>query len=322
MKTTMVVLDGYTLNPGDNPWDDLEALGELTVYAHTPPEQVVERARGASILLTNKTRLTAELLAQLPDVAFVGVLATGYDVVDVAAASSRGIVVSNVPGYGDSAVAQHTMALILGLCHRVEGHDSDVRRGVWTRAGHFCFWRSPPRELAGLTLGIVGLGNIGRRVGALGSAFGMSVLAWGGKSHGEPPFAPFAWAQSWEQLLAESDIITLHCPLNARSRGMINAQALRQMKSNAFLINTSRGELIDEHALAQALTQSVIGGAALDVLSTEPVQPGHPLLEAPRCIITPHMAWGSLAARQRLMRITVGNVQAFLNGSPIHTVGG
>ena len=322
MKKTIVVLDGVTLNPGDNPWDDLERLGEVRVYEQTAPDQVIARAKGAEVVLTNKTRLTGELLEQLPELGFVGVLATGYDVVDVAAARRLGVVVSNAPRYGDSAVAQHTMALLLTLAHQVEAHDEDIRAGAWASHGHFCYWRAPPLELTGLTMGIVGVGHIGRRVGALASAFGMSVLGWGGRGRGEPEFEPFAWAGSLEELLERADVVSLHCPLTEESREMIDAAALQRMKRQALLINTARGGLIDEEALASALERGVIGGAALDVLSTEPPSPDNPLLGAPRCRVTGHMAWGSLKARRRLMEITVENVRAYLDGAPVHVVGG
>jgi glycerate dehydrogenase len=315
----IVVLDGHTLNPGDNPWDALAGLGELTVYARTPSDQVVARAAGAPIVLTNKTPLMADTMAQLPELRFIGVLATGYNVVDVAAARRQGIVVSNVPEYGTDSVAQHTFALLLELCHRAGEHDAAVRAGEWLRAEDFCFWRTPPLELAGLTMGIVGFGRIGRRVGELAHAFGMRVLAAGGTRRPAVSYEPFAWAEIAE-LFATADVVSLHCPLTADNERFVNAGLLARMKSTAFLINTARGLLVDEAALADALAAGRPAAAAVDVVSAEPMRPENPLLRAPRCLITPHIAWASLAARRRLMAATVENVRAFLAGRPVNVV--
>ncbi|HVN83962.1 MAG TPA: D-2-hydroxyacid dehydrogenase [Candidatus Binatia bacterium] len=315
----LVVLDGYTLNPGDNPWDTLAQLAELRVFDRTPAGQIIDRARDADIVLTNKTPLTAETLAQLPRLQFIAVLATGFNIVDVAAARQRGIPVSNVPEYGSDSVAQHVFALLLELASRVGEHDAAVHASEWVRASDFCFWKAPPIELAGLTMGIVGFGRIGRRVGELAHAFGMSVIAAGGTRRDVPGFAPFAW-RDVPELFAQADVVTLHCPLTAANTHFVNRERLRRMKRSAFFINTARGGLVDEHALADTLRAGAIAGAAVDVVSVEPMRADNPLLAAPRCLITPHIAWASLAARRRLMETTVANVAAFLDGRPIHVV--
>lgn len=320
MATVKIVcLDGYTLNPGDNPWGDVSALGELTVYDRTPPEAVVERARDADIVLTNKTVLDAAALARLPRLRFIAVLATGYNVVDVAAARARAIPVSNVPEYGTAGVAQHVFALLLELCHRTGEHDAAVHAGEWSRAPDFCFWRQTPIELAGRTIGIVGFGRIGRRVGEIAHAFGMRVLAHARTRTGAPAYSPFAWAEIAE-IFAQADVVSLHCPLDATNQRFVGRDLLAGMKPGAFLINTSRGGLVDEQALADALAAGRLAGAAVDVVSVEPLQPDNPLLAARNCVITPHIAWASLDARRRLMATTVDNLKAFLAGNPIHLV--
>jgi glycerate dehydrogenase len=319
-RPRLVVLDGYTLNPGDNPWDELAAIADFAVYDRTPPSEIVARAHDAEIVLTNKTHLSAATLAELPRLRFVAVLATGVNVVDVAAARARGIVVSNVPEYGTDSVAQHVAALLLELCHQVGAHDAAVHAGEWQRSIDFCFWKSPPVELAGLTMGIVGFGRIGRRVGELAHAFGMRVIAPRRGTAAEPGYEPFAWCDM-PDLFRESDVVSLHCPLTPETAGLVNDSRLGSMKPTAFLINAARGGLVDERALAEALDAGRIAGAAVDVASSEPIAGGNPLLRAPRCIITPHMAWGSLAARRRLMATTVANVKAFLAGRPQNLVG-
>ncbi len=315
----IVVLDGYTVNPGDNPWDDLARLGEMTVYDRSQGEQIVERAQDATIILTNKTLLTAETLARLPKLRFISVLATGYNVVDAAAARARGIHVSNVPEYGTDSVAQHVFALLLELCHHVGLHHEAVKAGEWTRAADFCFWQTTPIELAGLTMGIVGFGRIGRRVGELAHAFGMHVIAAGGSRRDVPAYQPFGWAEIPE-LCAQADVISLHCPLTADNAAFVNRDLLRRVKPSGFFINVARGGLVDEQALADALNAGQLAGAAVDVVSIEPPRADNPLLSARNCIITPHMAWASLAARRRLMMATVQNVEAFLAGTLINVV--
>lgn len=315
----IVVLDGYTLNPGDNPWTDVAALGEMTVYDRTPSEQILARASSADILLTNKTPLTAQTLQQLPRLKFISVLATGYNVVDIAAARRQGVAVSNVPIYGTDSVAQFTFALLLECCHHVGLHSQLVRAGEWTGSGEWCFWKTPLIELAGLTMGVVGFGRIGRRVGELAHAFGMKVLAHDAFQGSVPPYQPFAWT-GLEDLFAQSDVVSLHCPLTAQNKGMVKALLLERMKKNAILLNTSRGPLVNEADLAQALSQGQLAAAAVDVVSEEPIRADNPLLKAPNCLITPHMAWGTAAARRRLMAITVENIVAFLAGKPINLV--
>ena len=315
----IVVLDGYTLNPGDNPWDAAAALGELTIYDRTPAEQIIERAAGAEILLTNKTSLDAATLAACPALRFISVLATGHNIVDSAAARQLGIVVSNVPEYGTNSVAQHVIALLLALIHRPEHHDQLVRQGEWTRRGDFSFWDSPLVELAGKNIGIVGFGRIGRRVGKLAHALGMKVLAHNKSPGSLPDFAPFAW-RSLDAIFAEADVISLHCPLGPDNRGMVNRKRLATMKPNALFINTARGGLVNEQDLADALNEGRIAGAALDVLTVEPPIEENPLLDAKNCLITPHMAWATLESRRRLMAITAANIAAFQRGEPINLV--
>jgi glycerate dehydrogenase len=312
----IVVLDGYTLNPGDNPWDELAALGHLAVHERTPAARVVERASGASVVLTNKTRLDAATLRRLPELRFVAVLATGYDVVDVAAAAELGIAVANVPEYGTDSVAQHVFALLLELCHAVGAHDRAVKEGDWTRSPDFSFWLRPPVELAGRTMGLVGYGRIGRRVAELARAFGMAVLV---TSRSRGTDRNVTWVDR-DELFAGSDVVSLHCPLGEDNRGFVDAALLSRMRTGAYLINTARGPLVDEPALAAALRTGTIAGAAVDVVAAEPMVADNPLLTAPNCIITPHLAWASLAARRRLMRTTVENVRAFLAGEPVNVV--
>jgi glycerate dehydrogenase len=315
-RAALVVLDGYTLNPGDNPWDAVAGQGALTVYDRTPASLIVERARPADILLTNKTPLAAPTLAQLPALRFISVLATGYNIVDVVAARRRGIAVSNVPEYGTDSVAQHVFALLLELCHRTAAHSAAVHAGEWTASPDFCFWKAAPIELAGLTMGIVGFGRIGRRVAAVARAFGMQVLAAG---RGSGPAGGVEGA-TVEDIFARSDVVSLHCPLTADNAGFVNRELLRRMKPTAFFINTARGGLVDEAALAAALNAGWLAGAGVDVVSVEPMRPDNPLLGARHCVITPHIAWASLAARRRLMAATARNVAAFLSDQPINVV--
>ncbi len=315
----IVVLDGYTVNPGDNPWADLAQLGDLIVHDRTPPELILPRASGADVLLVNKVPLTANTLAQLPRLRFVSVLATGYNLVDVLAARRRGVPVANVPEYGTDSVAQHVFALLLELAHQVGAHQAAVRAGEWVAAQDFCFWKTPPIELAGLTMGIVGFGRIGRRVGEIAHAFGMSVMAAGRSRGAEPRYRPFAWADI-PDVFAAADVVSLHCPLTGTNAGFVNRDLLGRMKSSAFFINTARGQLVEEPALAAALHAGQLAGAGVDVVAVEPMRPDNPLLHAPGCIITPHMAWASLAARRRLMAATVANVKAFLAGRALNVV--
>ncbi len=315
----IVVLDGHTLNPGDLSWDALAALGECTVYDRTPPGLVAERAAGAEVVLTNKTVLSRDLLAALGSLRYVGVLATGYNVVDTAAARERDIVVTNIPAYGTRAVAQMTFALILELAQHVGHHAETVRQGRWSAAKDFCYWDFPLIQLEDRTLGIIGFGRIGRTVAEIGRAFGMKILAY--EPQAVPGQADGATLVDLDMLFRESDIVSLHCPLTDVNRGFVNRQRLAMMKSGAFLINTSRGPLVDEPALAEALNAGRLAGAGLDVLSTEPPPPDNPLLNAQNCLITPHIAWATHTARERLMGVAVQNVAAFLVGAPVNRVG-
>lgn len=319
----IVVLDGFTVNPGDNPWDELSRLGEVEVHDRSTEDEVVERALGAPIVLTNKTRLGADVLARLPGLRFVSVLATGYNVVDFAAARALGVLVANVPEYGTDSVAQHVIALLLELCQRVGEHDAAVHAGEWESSPDFCFWHRPPVELAGHTMGIVGFGRIGRRVGELAHALGMRVIASnsgrGAARRPAPPWTPFAW-RTTREIFAEADVVSLQCPLGPENERFVDAALLGAMKPSALLVNTARGGLVDEAALAAALDAGAIAGAALDVVAEEPIRDDNPLLRARNCILTPHMAWGSLAARRRLMAATVENVRAFLAGRLINLV--
>lgn len=317
MKIT--VLDGHTLNPGDNPWTAIEALGELTVHERTPAEKIVERAQDADIILTNKVPLNAETLAQLPKLKFVSVLATGYNIIDTAACAARGIPVSNVPVYSTDAVAEFVFSLMLDFAKRPAFHSELAKEGAWESCPDFCFWENPHfRELAGKTIGIIGFGRIGRRVGELAAAFRMNILAHS-RSRSAATAFPLAWA-SVDEILGKSDFISLHCPLTPETQSLISAASLAKMKPTAFLVNTARGPLIDEQALADALNSGRIAGAACDVVSAEPILPANPLLRAKNLTLTPHIAWAAYEARRRLMAITAENIAAFQSGAPIHTV--
>jgi len=314
----IVVLDGYTLNPGDLTWKELEALGECTVYDRSSPEDTIKRADGAAIVLTNKTMLSADIIKRLDDLRYIGVFATGYNVVDVEAAGVRGIPVTNVPTYGTDSVAQMVFAHLLNLTQHVAHHGQTVKDGRWSSCPDFCYWDTPLIELAGLTMGIIGFGRIGRATARLATAFGMKVIA-------HDPVAPPQVPQGCEMVpldgvLQKADVISLHCPLTPETERLINGERLAMMKKTALLINTSRGLLIDEQALAEALNSEKIAGAGLDVLSTEPPEKDNPLLAARNCHITPHIAWATLAARGRLLNVAVDNVRVFLAGKPQNVV--
>lgn len=316
---SIVVLDGYTLNPGDNPWTPVAELGELIVHDRTPDEAIIERAAHASVILTNKTPLTAETLAALPNLRYISVLATGYDKVDVNAARKLGIPVSNVPRYGTNSVAQHVFALLLELCRRIARHDSSVKVGNWSANKDWCFWETTQVELTGKIMGIVGFGNMGRRVGEIAHAFGMDVVASTPRSASPPDYEPFRFVDL-DELFRISDVVSLHCPLNEQTQGLVDASRIASMKRGAYLINTARGPLIDEKAAAEALNANHLGGLGVDVVSIEPIQAGNPLLGAKNCLITPHLAWASLTARQTLMQTTADNIRAFLKGTPLNVV--
>ncbi len=315
----IVVLDGYTLNPGDQSWAALEQLGDVTVYERTAADQVVDRCREAEAVLTNKTPIDARTIDQLPGLKFIGVLATGYNVVDTEAAKRRRIPVSNVPGYGMSSVVQLTFALLLEWCFHVQKHSDSVRAGDWSASRDFSYHRYPLMELSGKTMGIIGYGDIGRSVGSVALALGMKVIGNSRSRRNGPDHPDFRWAELPE-LLRESDVVSIHCPLLPETLGLINAERLSWMKPGAFLINTSRGPIIVEQDLADALERGVIAGAGIDVLSVEPPPATNPLLSAKNCLITPHIAWATVEARGRLMQQAVQNLDAFKNGTPTHVV--
>lgn len=317
MKLT--VLDGYCLNPGDLDWNALGALVDVTVHDRTPAAEIIARAAGSQMLMTNKTPLDATTLAALPDLKYIGVLATGFNIVDVVAAKQRGIVVTNIPLYGTASVAQHAFALLLELCHHAGAHGEAVRNGEWSKSADWSFWKTPLIELAGKTMGIIGFGRIGRQTAKIADAMGMRVLANDVYQGNAPAYENFAWA-GIDELLAASDVVSLHCPLTAENKGLINAARLRTMKRSAFLLNTSRGPLIVDQDLADGLNEGVIAGAGLDVLSVEPPVSGNPLFSAKNCLVTPHIAWATKEARSRLMDVAVSNVQAFLSGAPQNVV--
>ena len=315
----IVVLDGYTLNPGDLSWEGFESLGEVQVYNRTPAEKTVERIGDAPVILTNKTAITKEILDQCHAIRYIGVLATGYNVVDVKAAAQKGIVVTNIPSYGTDAVAQYAFALLLELCHHVGLHDESVKAGEWENCQDFCYWKTPLMELAGKTLGLIGFGRIGQKTGAIARAMGMKVLAYDRFQRPELENENCRYV-SLEQLLAASDVISLHCPLLPETKGVINRDTISRMKDGVLIINTSRGDLVVEKDLAEALISGKVAGAAADVVSTEPIKGDNPLLKAPNMIITPHMAWGAKESRGRLMNQAVENLKAFLSGNPVNTV--
>lgn len=328
MSQPIVVLDGFTttpLKPGERPgpgvdevtWEPLETLGAVKVYDRTPPDAVLGRVGGAGIVLTNKTRLGADTIAAMPGVKYIGVLATGVNVVDVAAATQQGITVCNVPGYSTDSVAQHACALMLELINRVGAHNESVRSGAWSACADFAYTLAPITELAGKTLGIVGAGDIGMAFARIGRALGMNIAI---ASRTKKDLGMPAEWMSVDALFATADVISLHCPLTPDTDQMVAAGRLASMKRSAILINTGRGQLIDEPALATALANGGIAGAGLDVLSAEPPAADNPLLSAPNCVVTPHIAWASTAARRRLLDIAAGNVSAFLAGNPRNVV--
>lgn len=318
MPDSLVILDAFTANPGDLSWAALEALAPCRIHDRTAAEDIVPRAGDATLVLTNKTPLTTATLAALPRLRYVGVLATGFNVVDAAAARARGIVVTNVPGYGAPSVAQAVFALLLELTHRVGHHAEAVRAGRWSACPDFCFWDSPLVELSGRTLGIVGFGQIGRAVARIAAAFGMHVIAT--RRDGQPGREDGVEFVDVDALFRHADVISLHCPLTPQTQDLVNAARLATMKPTAFLINTGRGALVVEHDLAAALDTGRIAGAALDVLSVEPPPHDHPLLRAKNCLITPHSAWATREARARLIEIATENVRAFLDGAPQNAV--
>ncbi|GFO53643.1 hydroxypyruvate reductase [Geomonas sp. Red276] len=317
----LVVLDGFTLNPGDNPWDPVAAHGEITVHDRTPDDLILERCFGADIVLTNKTRMNAATIAALPKLKLICVLATGFNIVDLETAARLGIPVVNVPEYGSDSVAQHTIALLLELANKVGCYDAAVKRGEWSRSRDFTLMNDPLTELYGKTIGIVGMGRIGGRVARIAQALGMKVVAHNPNSRVAPEGVEVEWLPL-DELFQAADVVSLHCPLTGGNRNLVNAERLRLMRPHAFLINTSRGPLVNEKELAWALNSGQLAGAAVDVAAKEPIPSDSPLLTAKNCIITPHIAWATLAARRRLMATTAENIAAFLAGSPQNVVNG
>lgn len=314
----IVILDGYALNPGDMSWNGLEALGNCRIYPRTAPSELFDRIKDAEAIITNKAVIDAPMMERLPKLRYIGVTATGYNVVDVKAADSKGIVVTNIPAYSTDSVAQLVFAHLLNIVNRVELHASSVREGEWANSMDFAYWKSPQTELAGKTLGIVGFGRIGRRVALIGEAFGMKVIF---NNRSQVKDAPSTMRQTaMDELFAQSDVISINCPLTPENSEFVNTNLLKQMKPSSILINTGRGGLINEADLAKALNEGTIGAAGVDVLSTEPPKHDNPLLTARNCYITPHIAWATTEARQRLMNITVENLKCFIDGKPQNVV--
>ena len=312
----IVILDGRALNPGDMTYDAVNQFGEVTLYQQTDsPEEAIARIGNSQIVLTNKVPITRQILDACPDIRLICVLATGYNIVDVNACKEKGIPVCNVPSYGTAAVAQFTLALMLEICHQIGHHNQAVHNGKWCASTNFCFWDTPQMELGGKTLGIIGFGRIGQAVAKLAEAFGMRVLAYS-----RTPKEQLANFVDLDTLLAESDFVSLHCPQFAETTGMVNAEFIGKMKDGAVLINTARGGLVDEQALCDALVSGKLSAAAVDVVSAEPMKQDNPLLNAPNCIITPHIAWAPKESRQRLLDCVVENIRCFLNGNPQNVV--
>lgn len=314
----IVVLDGKTLNPGDLSWKGLEELGELIVYEDTKKEEILERMEDAEVIFTNKTPIKKEVLEHAPHLKFIGVLATGYNVVDVEEAKKKGILVSNVPGYGTQAVAQFTMALLLEICNQVAHHSMEVKKGRWGADGGWCFWDTPLLELSGKTMGIIGFGSIGQEVGKLGKAFGMRILAYSRTQ--KEVGREIAEYVDMDTLLRESDIISLHCPLFPETRKIIDEEKIQKMKEGVILINTSRGPLVDELAVVDALNSRKMRGFGSDVAAREPIEKDNPLLKVRNCFLTPHIAWAAKETREKLMKIAVENLEGYLSGNPRNIV--
>jgi glycerate dehydrogenase len=315
----IVVLDGHALNPGDLSWSGFEKFGDVIVHERTSPDKFLERAKDADVLFTNKTPVREEFINQLPALKFIGVLATGYNIIDIEAVNRKGIVVSNIPDYGSYSVAQLTFALLLELCHHVQRHSDSVREGAWAASKDWSYWNYPLVELYGKTIGIIGFGSIGRKVGDMATAFGMNVLGTARTHSDQSHRKNFRWVDVPE-LLAQSDVVSIHCPLTPQTNGMINTKTLGSMKESAFLLNTSRGPIVADADLADALDRGVIAGAGIDVLSIEPPREDNVLFKAKNCIITPHIAWATKEARTRLMGMAVDNLRAFAEGRPINVV--
>jgi glycerate dehydrogenase len=315
----IVVLDGYTLNPGDLSWSDLLNLGDVVLYDRTPGDKIIERSIDAEVLITNKTPLSEEIINSLPKLKYIGVLATGYNVVDITAAKRNNIIVTNVPSYSTLSVAQLTFALLLELCHHVQRHNDSVMEGKWVQSHDFSYSDFPLIELSGKSFGIIGFGNIGKKVADIATVFGMNIIAASRHQNDQSSRKNFRWAEI-NEVLEQADVVSLHCPLLPETKGLINAVSLKRMKKSAFLLNTSRGPVIVEQDLADALNNGIIAGAGIDVLSIEPPEKNNPLFKAKNCLITPHIAWATKEARIRLMNVAVNNLAAFIKGKPINVV--
>jgi glycerate dehydrogenase len=320
----IVILDGYTLNPGDLTWKGLEKLGEVTVYDRTSytlngADLIVERAKNAEVVFTNKTPLSREVLEQLPNLKFIGVLATGYNVVDVEAAKEKGIKVSNIPTYGTDAVSQMAIALLLEMCHHIGAHSDSVKKGEWSNNVDWCYWNYPLIELSGKTMGIIGYGKIGKMTSKIAQAIGMNIIAFDSYQNKDLECATMKYVDM-DTLLTNSDVITLHCPLFESTKGIINKDTIAKMKDGVMIINNSRGPLVVEEDLAEALNSGKVAGAAVDVVSSEPIKEDNPLLKAKNCIITPHISWAPIESRHRLMDIAIDNLEKFLSGNPTNIV--
>lgn len=315
----IVVLDGYTLNPADISWGEIESLGELTVYDRTPETEILSRIKDAEVIYTNKTPITRQTIEKAKNLKFIGVLATGYNVVDVTAAKEHGISVTNVPAYGTTSVAQHVFALLVEICNHIQNHSNSVVEGVWTKCPDFCYWNYPLIELSGKTMGIIGYGRIGQAVGKIANAFGMKVLAY--SAHTDKSLEnENVKMVSLKEIFSGSDVISLHCPLFENTKGIINKTNIAKMKDGVILINTSRGPLVEEADLAEALNSGKVYAAGVDVVSTEPIKEDNPLLKAKNILITPHIAWAPKEARVRLMSIAAGNLRSFIEGNPVNVV--
>ena len=314
----IVILDGYTENPGDLSWNGFEKIGELTVYDRTPADKIGERIGGAEIVITNKTPVSKVTLDACPNVKYIGVLATGYNIVDVDAAKDKGVLVTNIPTYGTDAVGQFAIALLLEICHHIGRHDEAVHAGRWENNDDWCFWDYPLIELAGKTMGIIGFGRIGQTTGRIAKALGMKVIAF--DEHQSDSGKALAEYVSLDRLFAESDVISLHCPLFPATEGIINKNSIAKMKDGVIILNNSRGPLIVEQDLADALNNGKVYAAGIDVVSSEPIKSDNPLLKAENCIITPHISWAPKESRKRLMDVAVGNLQAFVDGKPVNVV--
>ena len=314
----IVMLDAYTTNPGDLSWDNFNLLGDLTVYDRTCAEKVIERAKDADIVITNKTPITKEIIDALPKLKFIALMSTGYNIVDYVYLKEKGIPVSNIPSYSTDAVAQLVMSFILELAMNVGLHSESVKNGEWAACSDFCYWKSPLTELCGKTLGIFGLGKIGRAVAERARAFEMNVIAYVPRIHGDEP--DFVKIVSLKEMLNCADVVSMHCPLTPETEGVVNEEFIAQMKDGAYFINTSRGTVVNEKALADALNSGKLGGAGLDVLSTEPPKSDNPLLSAKNCFITPHIAWASFETRKRLVSILYDNIKAFTEGKPQNVI--